>query len=158
MKVMKTMKKLKFWSRKKRKKKTHFWENPPLPPRLPPPPPPLYCNCHWQCHHPVQPSAPPLPEWLEYEQSEEAILISEVNTSSAGLYNSSEAQFVPQQQNTDSEISHEYPTSYQQYMIQNPVYGIPAVNESTEERAGGAFGYVFNILCCLFPCFKPDSK
>lgn len=157
MKVMKAMKKLKFWTRKKRKKKTYFLANPP-PPSRPPPPPPLHCSCHWQCHHHVQPSAPPLPEWLNYEQSHEALLISEVNASFSGSYNSSEAQFVPQQEDNDSEICCEYPTSYQQYTIPNPVYGIPAVHESGKERAGGVFGCVFNILGCIFQCFKPASK
>ncbi|CAK9140433.1 unnamed protein product [Ilex paraguariensis] len=150
MKMMKTMKKLKFWSRKKKKKKTHLITDYPPPP----------CHCHCLCH-PIQPSAPPLPSWLDYELTHDTIFTPEAGSVSslAGL---SQVDFAPQ------DIVHEVNpvnptlsycnTSYQQYMVPNPVYGVPVVSEVRRERSGGIFGCVFDIgvhlIRCFCPCFR----
>ncbi|KMT07896.1 hypothetical protein BVRB_6g145920 [Beta vulgaris subsp. vulgaris] len=81
MKLVKAMKKLKFWSTKRRMKDNYHYYKltsecdfqssyyPPPPPARPPPPRPPTplqeegCQCHF-CQ-PAEPSAPPLPPWLE---------------------------------------------------------------------------------------------
>ncbi|KAL1833396.1 hypothetical protein ACET3Z_003047 [Daucus carota] len=49
-------------------------------------------------------------------------------------------------------------SSYQQYMVPNPVYGMPVVPTARRERSVGVFGCVFNVgkLLVRFacPCFR----
>uniref|UniRef100_A0A5B7BTH8 Uncharacterized protein n=1 Tax=Davidia involucrata TaxID=16924 RepID=A0A5B7BTH8_DAVIN len=156
MKMIKAVKKLKFWSRKK-KKKNHLIEHFPPPP---PPPPPRYFHFHCSCPQ-FQPSAPPLPSWLEYEQTHDSIFAAEVSPVS-GTASSSEAQFPPQE--IVPELSSLYDptlpvsTSYQQYMVPDPVYGMPVVSAVKRERAVGFFGCIVNIgahlIRCFCPCFR----
>lgn len=164
MKVIKTLKKLKFWSRKKRKTKLQFTTEQPPPRRPAPPPPPPHHT--WHNHYqPVSPSAPPLPPWLEFDhESEETLLKSEVNSESTSSANSRiQAQFSPPKLINDTptakkEKSPADSSSYQQYMVPNPVYGTPVVLESRKsERANGAFGCVLDIAVhvvrCVFRCY-----
>ncbi|KAI3448377.1 hypothetical protein Pfo_005042 [Paulownia fortunei] len=161
MKVIKAMKKLKFWSRKKRKKKLLITESPPPPSRPPPPPPPPYYPVHSH-YEPLLPSAPPLPPWLEYDlQFQEMLSTSEDNSASASLDNStSKSHFSPPEPNAPETCPPEFQanTSYQKYMVPNPVYDTPAVPQlKTLERGGGAFGCVVSfgvhLVRCVFPCF-----
>lgn len=153
MKVMKSMKKLKFWSRKekKKKKKLNFTENPPS-------------NCHCYCQIPqFQPSAPPLPQsWPYYEQTHVANFAAEVSSYTYSEFpSSSEAQFAfaPQE---NEEIAPEMkpllpalpvsPTStcsYQQYLDPNPVYGMPVVPPARRDRSA-----VAHLIRCFCPCFR----
>lgn len=157
MKVIKNMKKLKFWSRKKKKKKISFVENSPA-------------NAHCCCHnHQFQPSAPPLPPY--YEQIQEASYAASLNyhTFSGHPSNSSNDfryAFTSEENDVDPEIKPLLPTlpvtstssSYQQYMLPNPVYGMPVVPTTTRERSFGVFGCVFNVgkhlIRVAFPCFR----
>ncbi|XAR56254.1 hypothetical protein NMG60_11036661 [Bertholletia excelsa] len=82
MKVVKTLKKLKFWSRKKKKKKTQLITDQ----YYPLPPPPCYCSYSWV---PVQPSAPPLPPWFESKQTH--------IQAESGRIGPSRPEFVPQE-------------------------------------------------------------
>lgn len=142
MKMLKTIKKLKFWHRKKKKKKQSYL-----------PPPPLHSNycCGCSC-----PSAPPLPAWYDTEQAFEV-----VTAPVSGF------AYSTQQQDIVSEAAPSYPTlpvnntsSYQQYMVPNPVYGIPALPPPppTKEKSAGIFGCAVEIgrylFRCFFPCFR----
>ncbi|GFZ03208.1 auxin response factor 1 [Actinidia rufa] len=141
MKVAKAMKKLKFWSRKKKEKKTILIDH--SPPPLP--------SCH--CCPPVEPSAPPLPLWFEYEQTGNSLLGSGVGPDS-GISSSIPAQeIVPEVSSLFAAPN----TSYQQYTVANPVYGVPVLPAVRREKKAGIFGCVFNVgrhlIRCLFPCF-----
>ncbi|RVX05852.1 hypothetical protein CK203_023833 [Vitis vinifera] len=141
MKMLKTLKKLKFWHRKKKKKKPYLPPPPPPPPPLPSP----YCCCS-------RPSAPPLPPWYDAEQAYDAAAAAPVP---GFVYSTPQQEIV-------SEARPSYPTlpvtstsSYQQYMVPNPVYGIPAVPAPTKEKSAGLFGCAFEIGRYLFRCFCP---
>lgn len=161
MKVIKNMKKLKFWSRKKKKKKIHFAENPPA-------------NAHCCCHNnQFQPSAPPLPP--HYDQIHEASYAASVANyhtfSGYPLNTSNDFQFTftweENENYVDPEIQPLLPTlpvsttssSYQHYMVPIPVYGMPVVPTARRsERSFGVIGCVFNVgkhlvrVAC--PCFR----
>ncbi|XP_059648305.1 uncharacterized protein LOC132294455 [Cornus florida] len=159
MKMIQAVKKFKFWSRKKKKKKkrknSHDIEYPPPP---------------WHCHfsyHPVQPSAPPLPPWLDYGQSHDTILAAEISPPLLGFASSSQAQLPPPQEivpelkpldPTLSISSTTSITSYQQYMVPNPAYGMPVAPPVRREREAGLFGCVVDIgihlIRCFCPCFR----
>ncbi|XVF23147.1 hypothetical protein REPUB_Repub13aG0012600 [Reevesia pubescens] len=130
MKMFKAVKKLKFWSRKKKKRKS-----------LGPEPcdPASHCHCYYSCSS-VQPSAPPLPSWLQAELTQDAIPTP------------NQAEHFPEfSYPTDYQV--QYPTqdivsspmlpapvpapSYQQYMVPNPVYGLPVVQTARRERSAG---------------------
>ena len=138
------MKKLKFWSRKKKKKKTILID--------PPPPSPPSCHCCHFCPL-VEPSAPPLPLWFDYEQTDNSPSGSAFSPNSGKSSSSQAQEIVP-------EVSSLFPapnTSYQQYMVENPVYGVPVLPAVRREKRAGIFGCVFNIgrhlIRCFFPCF-----
>lgn len=153
--MIKAMKKLKLWSRKKRKKKTHQLPPPHYPPpNYPPPPPPLpsYHHCFCTCSPSTEPSAPPLPAWLEPQQNYGTFLAPNVEPIPEVTYQTQAHQVPPH------EITME-PKSYQQYAVSEPVYGIP-INQTEakrSERSRGLFGCVFSfgahLFRCLFPCF-----
>ncbi|KAL7082298.1 hypothetical protein ACP275_14G090800 [Erythranthe tilingii] len=141
MKVIKAMKKLKFWSRKKKKNKfLHLSESPPPPSRPPPPPP--HPPIHSQ-YEPLLPSAPPLPPWLEYDLQ----------------FQESDAE--PNSPNSTTTNSHSHfspPHEICPQEIQNPIYDdaiVPKIEKL--ERGGGAFGCVagfgVHLVRCVFPCF-----
>ncbi|KAK6121272.1 hypothetical protein DH2020_044975 [Rehmannia glutinosa] len=164
MKVIKAMKKLKFWSRNKRKRKFPITESqspPPPPPSRPPPPPPQpYYPVHSH-YEPLLPSAPPLPPWLEYDlQFQEMLSKSDANSTSPSL--DSSTNFSPSETNATTEIlcSQEFQanTCYQQYTVSNPIFDEPVIPQLEKlEKDAGAFGCVVgfgaHLLRCVFPCF-----
>ncbi|CAN8325766.1 unnamed protein product [Cochlearia groenlandica] len=139
MKVMKAMKKLKFWSRKKRKRKhTH------------------QCSCEYSSPiSAVEPTAPPLPFWFDETQS---LCEAEASTfhSNTKFSHKEEETIVeePLSQETDIRV---YP-SYQQYMVPNPSFGGAIVDSAQDKRSVGIFGCVIefssNVVHCFFPCFS----
>ncbi|KAL3598007.1 hypothetical protein D5086_005925 [Populus alba] len=155
--MIKAAKKLKkFWPRKKKRKKTlqyheSYYHHPPS-------------SCHCCCSYPTaptQPSAPPLPPWLEPELTYEAV-------SAPGLQSLPELAHPSQIQVPSQEIVMEttpiYPTlpSYQQYLVPNPVYGVPVEQKPRREKSTGFFGCVVNfcanLISCLCPCFRIQEK
>lgn len=169
--VIKAVKKLKLWSKKRRKRKRHEHEHEayyPPPPPLPPPPPPCRCHHCYSCSSSTQPSAPPLPasSWLEAEHNYGTFLAPPEEAYA------SQGQAQPQETATDS--SPVYPTlaatistdsssspSYHQYMVSvsEPVYGIPVplIQAARRERSSRQYGCVFSfgayLFRCLCPCF-----
>ncbi|XP_060167555.1 uncharacterized protein LOC132598602 [Lycium barbarum] len=162
MKITKAMKKLKFWSKKKKKKRAPLLEQPPSPP------PPLL-PCYYHCpYYPIQPSAPPLPPWFEYEQQkqqaahDDSVFTTEQGSSSTSVNLSQTLGTDSQHSNNVGEINQPKQTPLdntlpQQNMVPNQVYGAPVIGEARTERAGGAFGCVINygahLFRCFFPCF-----
>lgn len=169
MKMLKAVKKLKFWSRKKRKKKTQEQE-----PYYPYPPRPCHCCQYSSCYSSTQPSAPPLPPWLEPEHEQTTQHHHAIPAAAAPLvHQPSQFQFqLPPQEEivletTTTPLYH--PTvpvpaatesnysSYQQYMVPNPVYGMPVVQTPRRERRAGFFGclvsFGIQLIRCFCPCF-----
>lgn len=155
--MIKAAKKLKkFWPRKKKRKKTlqyheTYYHHPPS-------------SCHCCCSYPTaptQPSAPPLPPWLEPELTYEAV-------SAPGLQSLPELAHPSQIQVPSQEIVMEttpiYPTlpSYQQYLVPNPVYGVPVEQKPRREKSTGFFGcfvdFCANLISCFCPCFRIQEK
>ncbi|XP_019171810.1 PREDICTED: protein enabled homolog [Ipomoea nil] len=163
MKMIKAMKKLKFWSRKKKKKliKPPFKDHippPPPPRRPPPPPPPPCCHCYYP-YSPVEPSAPPLPPGVDFgafeEETHDTILLAEediISITEKTSQDDGDPMSSPPENITES---------YQKYMDPNPVYGVPATAAAgpaiRSERGAGGFGCVidvgFHLFRCFFPCF-----
>lgn len=154
MKLIKAMKKLKFWSTKNKNKKyknhyykAHYHFQPPYhPPAPPPPPPPLPlagapCPCHF-CQQPVEPSAPPLPPWLE----------SQLSTTHEDISG-------PNRANPFSDPSSGSGSSYQQYLVENPVYEepllVPMTKKGATRSSRGLFGCGVNVGSFLIRCFCP---
>ncbi|KAJ0800722.1 hypothetical protein HanPI659440_Chr03g0106851 [Helianthus annuus] len=141
MKVMKHLKSLKFWSKKKKKKRIttiHHHSPPPC--------------C---CSPAFQPSAPPLPSWLDYEQQTYTQHLLTADVKFSVLPKEHDISNVnPSSSSGDVETG----CSYQQYMVKNPVYGVPVLQSTETERSAGALGCVFNIgahlFRCFFPCFR----
>ncbi|KAK4424448.1 hypothetical protein Salat_1638200 [Sesamum alatum] len=162
MKVIRAMKKLNFWSRKKRQKKyLLFIESPPPPSRPAPPPPPYYMlHCPYE---PLLPSAPPLPSWLEYD--EEMPSTSEVNPADFAASDNSTSKIHFSAVPEISDHPQAQPdTSYERYMVPNPVDDTDMDTDTAVvpqlkklERGGGAFGCVVgfgvHLVRCVFPCF-----
>ncbi|KAK7331544.1 hypothetical protein VNO80_28280 [Phaseolus coccineus] len=135
--VIKAVKKLRFWSKKKRKKR-HEHE-------------PLYCCCSCSISN-TQPSAPPLPSsWLHVEEHSYGTFLSETEVAQPPY--SSPVSCTPNS------------SSYHQYMVSvsEPVYGlpVPVIHTATKrerERSSGQFGRAFSfgsyVFRCLFPCFQ----
>ncbi|XP_057976389.1 uncharacterized protein LOC131163713 [Malania oleifera] len=157
-----TVKKLKFWSRKKKKKKTPFEHSHNL--YLHPPPTHHCCCC--SCSSSLQPSAPPIPVWLDAQQTPEPAVFAAADRpgSSGFLADSSRAHLVTSSQDYVSEISPLCPTlpitnsSYQQYLVPNPAYGVPIVPAARAERAAGLFrraaSFGYHLIRCFCPCFR----
>ncbi|CAK7357203.1 unnamed protein product [Dovyalis caffra] len=153
--MIKAARKLKkLWPRKKKRKKTHQYQEPYYyhPPS----------SCHYCCSYPTalaQPSAPPLPPWLEPELTYEAI-----SAPGIGVQPLPELAYPSQIQAPSQEIVEEtapmYPalSSYQQYLVPNPVYGVPVEQKLVREKSAGFFGCVvnfgINIIRCFCPCFR----
>lgn len=176
MKMIKAMKKLKFWSRKKKvktKKKQPFFTEQQS----------SESSCHYYHHHrchyyPVEPSAPPLPSWLDYNPTQETTIkgtdhfaSTTTTTTTSPMASLSRAPFITEEESVPGLVSSSQEeeingknTSYQQYVVENPIYGVPALpTQVISGRDTGAFGCVFSfgthLLRCFFPCFriKEDS-
>ncbi|KDP42509.1 hypothetical protein JCGZ_00306 [Jatropha curcas] len=156
--MIKAVKKLKkFWPRKKRRKRTYHQE-----PYYQPPPPPYHCCCSHSTA-PVQPSAPPLPPWLDFDQTtQENISAPGAHHLPPDLVYQSQSQFPSQEIVVETNpicptLPVETPLTYQQYIVPNPVYGVPVVGTPRKERSAGFFGCIIsfgvNLVRCLFPCF-----
>lgn len=160
--MIKAVKKLKFWSRKKRKKKTHqsYYPTPPPPYPPPPPPPPSRSHCCCSCYSSsTQPSAPPLPPtWFDSDPTRDTFFSAPEPPSY-----SNQSEFREEEIGLDS-TKPLYPTlpesssSYQQYLVPNPVYGIPVSQTARREKSAGVFGCVVNfgihLIRCFFPCYR----
>lgn len=151
--MFKAVKKLKFWSRKKRKRKS-----------LAPQPSHCYCHCShstssYQCSYPyspLQPSAPPLPPWLQAELTQDEFPTSE-QVEAVPFPEFSHPTDQVQDIESDPMIPAAAVPSYQQYMVSNPAYGLPVVQQTgIRERSGGYFGCIIDIslhlIRCLCPC------
>ena len=156
------MKKLKMWPRKRRRKKiqeSYYSLPPPYPPPPPPQPP---CHYYYPCSASTEPSAPPLPSWLEAEQNYGTFVEASTHSIPEVAY-TSQAQHSTQEITTDnSSLISNLPasignSSYQQYMVREPVYGVPLIQTARTERSNWIFGCLFNfgvhVFRCLFPCF-----
>lgn len=147
-KILKALKKLKFWSSKKKKKgkagDSHY--HPSI--------------CHHYCSCPLlQPSAPPLPSWLDESRVNEPIAANGVGPVPRSPY---PGQVRLPSERADPEISPLYPTlpvsnsSYQQYMDPNPVYVVALLPNVRRENGGGVFRCVASVgahlIRCLCPC------
>lgn len=161
--MIKAVKKLKLWSKRKKKRKTKPLSYYPSPPPLVlPPPPSSACNspsCY--SHHKIQPSAPPLP----MPSSSSWFVDSEYTLHDSFTYFSSEA---PNQLSQQEEIVNEpilpntaiaIPSSYQQYMAPNPIYDMPFPDQITHNNkiSASIFGcfinFGFHLFRCICPCF-----
>ncbi|KAE8700795.1 hypothetical protein F3Y22_tig00110556pilonHSYRG00770 [Hibiscus syriacus] len=98
----------------------------------------------------MQPSAPPLPPWLqdEFPTPEKVEPFPEF---------SSPAQHPTQDIESDLMFTPASP-SCQQYMDPNPVYGLPLVQQKVEERYQVGFNgcvtdFSLHLFRCLCPCF-----
>ncbi|XP_042477540.1 uncharacterized protein LOC122058897 [Macadamia integrifolia] len=149
--MMKALKKLKVWSKKKKRRKSHVYQPPPATSHC--------CSCSY-----TPASAPPLPSWLDFDQIQDAGSVSAVfqpcdidpitpqpQFSSTQTVSETTPLYAPLPVGTSS-------SSYQQYMVQTPVYGVPVVPEHQTEKTAGLFGCVVSIgtylIRCFFPCFQ----
>ncbi|GMI92010.1 hypothetical protein like AT4G24265 [Hibiscus trionum] len=158
MKLLKAVKKLKFWSKKKKKRKSLA----PHPSSSFTPPHPHSCystssvhsSHYYQCSYlssSVQPSAPPLPPWLQDESPtpEQGEPFPDFS------YPTDQVQH-PTQDIESGPVFTAAAASYQQYMDPNPVYGLPLVQQTgRRERSAGFFGCVIDFSLRLFRCFCP---
>ncbi|KAG9455967.1 hypothetical protein H6P81_000475 [Aristolochia fimbriata] len=156
--MIKALKKLKTWSRKKKRRRSSIVH------------PPLHSHCCCSCSSTPQPSAPPLPSWLDYEPQQETVSVSvpshlfRSSTESGFSYASAQPHIPVPPPEIATETTPLYatsavPTSYQQYFVPEPVCGVPAVPVDLGKRAeGGIFGCVAsfgnNLIRCFFPCFR----
>ncbi|KAL8541876.1 hypothetical protein ACS0TY_002937 [Phlomoides rotata] len=145
MKMIKALKKLKLWSRKKQKYRLLPKEYepilpesppppsrpPPPPPSRPPPPPPYYPEYEARV-----PSAPPLPPWLECD-------LQFQETSEVSLDNSigEPPDFPPPPE----------ASCYRKHMD----YDDSSTTQVAERRRGGGcvFNFALHLLRSVFPCF-----
>ncbi|KAK2661584.1 hypothetical protein Ddye_000158 [Dipteronia dyeriana] len=175
MKMIKAMKKLKFWSRKKRKKYSidpYFDYHYQLPS--------TYHHHHsYSCSSSsssVQPSAPPLPPWLEpeltYNDDEPPSWVQSVVPEEELVYTSQTTHTMfTCQENDVQETSPMLPVEstpssyYQRYnMDPNPVYGLPILQTNISstniesKSSGGAFvcfvKFGLNLVGCFCPCLS----
>ncbi|XP_010448586.1 PREDICTED: uncharacterized protein LOC104731030 [Camelina sativa] len=154
MKVMKAMKKLKFWSRKKRKRK-----------QTSPSQPDHHCSYEYfsvaAAAVAVEPTAPPLSFWFDESQS-----FSHQETSAFPWNNNTQLPHQKEETIVEtnplllSQVSDlRIYQSYQQYMVPNPTYGVPTVepepHAAAAKRSVGIFGCVIELSSSLVRCFIP---
>ncbi|XP_039017385.1 uncharacterized protein LOC120148291 [Hibiscus syriacus] len=160
MKMFKAVKKLKFWSKKRKS----------IAPRPSSSFSPSYCHIcyssasvhsshYYQSSYlssSMQPSAPPLPPWLQAELTQDEFPTPE-QAEPFPEFSSPTDQVQHPTQDTESSLIFTAATpSYQQYMDPNPVYGLPLVQQTgRRERSGGFFGCVIDFSLHLFRCFCP---
>ncbi|KAJ7002195.1 hypothetical protein D5086_009575 [Populus alba] len=138
--MIKAVKKLK----KKKRMKTHqyhepFYHHPP--------------SCHCCCSYPTtpaQPSAPTTPPWLEPKLTYKAI-----SAHGAGV------QPLPElvTKSLQKQVPCALPTtlsSYQRYLVPNPVYGgVPVEQKPMRDKSATFFGCVVNFGATTTRCFCP---
>ncbi|XWS20680.1 hypothetical protein CRYUN_Cryun31cG0123900 [Craigia yunnanensis] len=156
MKLFKAVKKLKFWSRKKGKRKS-----------LGPEPscPPSHSHCCYSCYS-VQPSAPQLPSWLRAELTQDGAAIPDrAEPFPEFSYPTDQVQYPIQDNVSGPMFQAPAPApaaSYQQYMVPNPVYGLPIVQTARRERSAGFFGCVIgfgvDLIRCFCRCFRISEE
>ena len=154
MKLMKGIKKLKFWSKNKTNNndyqklllhhhhynfQTPSYHSPP-PPLRPPPPQPSQEAFHCHFYQPVEPSAPPLPPWLEMQLKPEPEPEPEP-----------ELEPVPEPDGEDCRnIS-------QEICVYNPAVCSIKKDGVYSGKGPGVLGCVVEVggfvFRCLFPCF-----
>ncbi|CAH8382900.1 unnamed protein product [Eruca vesicaria subsp. sativa] len=156
MKVMKAVKKLKFWSRKKKKHKQASSSSQPH-----------QCSCDYSSMSApfleplvaIEPTAPPLPFWFDETQRlypPETSSESSWNTQLPQKQEEAIVEIKPLSQVSDLRIH----KSYQQYMVPNPSVGVPIIVEAAPAKRSsvGIFGCVIelssNVVRCFFPCFR----
>lgn len=149
--MIRTLKKLKIWSRmKKKKRKTHALHQTNYSCHC--------CSCS-TCH--PQPTAPPLPPWADFEQSREAVSHS---FTKPGVFPQSIAhsELPPVlSAQVPSEIAPLYAplpsssASYQQYLVPSPIYGVPILPLASRERGSKFCGCVTGVAACLSRCLCP---
>ncbi|KAL3635213.1 hypothetical protein CASFOL_019760 [Castilleja foliolosa] len=152
MKMIKAMKKLKFWPRiKKRKKNLLLTKSPPRPPPSRPAPPRPYYPIHSQ-YEPLLPSAPPLPPWLEYDmqfQETQSITPSDVDHDDNSIASKPHLSPPRDQETRSREI-----LCNQEYIVYEESV-VPQLMKL--EKGNGAFGCVVgfgaHLVRCVFPCF-----
>ncbi|KAJ8767978.1 hypothetical protein K2173_020918 [Erythroxylum novogranatense] len=176
--MFKAAKKLKrFWPRKKLRKKTRYPHHdhdamfryhrlPPPPP--PPPPPPTTTttfhrhysdHCFYSTTSAPHPSAPPLPPWLEQDQSDDPTW--DGNGVDDGQHYVPESAGYSPDETGDEIVSETNPlygtTSYQQYLPPTPAYGVPVAVGRKSSSSGGK-GIFYYLISCFCPCFSIDSR
>ncbi|XXG58295.1 hypothetical protein AAC387_Pa04g0640 [Persea americana] len=155
--MIKALRKIKNWSsRKKKRRKSNIFQPPSYPHccscGTPPPLPPL------------QPTAPPLPSWLDFDYQQD-----EASGSVPPSTFPTQHQFeLLSPEITSSEITPLYvpqplpmATSYQQYLAPAPVYGMPVTPSTpvnSTRRGSGFCGWIASVLSrlirCLCPCIQ----
>ncbi|KAK9750053.1 hypothetical protein RND81_02G170000 [Saponaria officinalis] len=204
MKLIKSMKQLKFWSKTKKRKKfqqyhklayDHYirpsFYNPPPPPNrpppLPPPPPPppehhsSVCECHF-CEV-VEPSAPPLPPWLEIHERSYSGQESEnwgdpiLEVGESGL-SKGRWMSVSEKETHESSLHERYSGQASDNWVE-PFLEVGESGSSEDDRwmsvseekcgvvkrRGGGSGKLFGCIVdvgdflfrCLFPCFRVSN-
>ncbi|XP_077236770.1 homeobox protein [Tasmannia lanceolata] len=157
-KMIRALKKLKVWSRKKKKRKINTLQ------------PPTTSHC-CSCSKYTQPSAPPLPSWLDFEQPQETFSRSDPTCEAFSVppFDPSKVRTQVSSSEIISEITPLYTPvatlpvsiSYQQYLAPAPVYGVPIMPVIRQERAAGLFGCVASVgttlMRCFCPCFRLRS-
>ncbi|XP_010439064.1 PREDICTED: uncharacterized protein LOC104722568 [Camelina sativa] len=155
MKVMKAMKKLKFWSRKKRKRK-----------QASPSQPDHHCSYDYSstvaAAVAVEPTAPPLSFWFDETHNLCPPETSAFPWNNTQLPHQQEETIVETTPLLLSQVSDlRIYQSYQQYMVPNPTYGVPIVESephppaATAKRSVGIFGCVIELSSSLVRCFIP---
>lgn len=150
MKVMKAVKKLKFWSRKKKKHKQASSSSQP--------------HQSSAVSAPLlEPTAPPLSFWFDETQrlyAPETSSASPWNTPLPQKQEETIVEIKPSSQVSDLRINQ----SYQQYMVPNPSCHVPIIVEAAPAKRSsvGIFGCVIelssNVVRCFFPCFSRHQE
>ncbi|KAL0834849.1 hypothetical protein Bca101_086738 [Brassica carinata] len=149
MKVMKAVKKLKFWSRKKKKHKQASSSSQPH-----------QCYCEYSSSAVsaplLEPTAPPLSFWFDETQrlyAPETSSASPWNTQLPQKQEETIVEIKPSSQVSDLRINQ----SYQQYMVPNPSVGVPIIAEAAPAKRSsvGIFGCVIELSSNVVRCFFP---
>ncbi|KAA0054146.1 AUX/IAA protein [Cucumis melo var. makuwa] len=93
------------------------------------------CHCSSSSHLHHQPSAPPLPPWL--------------NEDPTFLPPPTQSQF-EHPDRADGMVTNQW--SYQQYLVAEPVYGVPIIVK-TESRRDQKWKRLIKLFDCFCPCF-----
>lgn len=136
-KLVKRLKKL--WPPKKKKELFLRWNDQHhrgYVDLLPPPSPHCHCSCS-NSPPPAHPSGPPLPSWLNPDQT--GYVIPGLADSGSGVAGS------------------HYVTSYRQYRVLEPVRRVPSAAARRGRSGGGFFRclakFWINVIRCFCPCF-----